>query len=421
MESIWYNVKINILLALTNETWQLEVMSNINEQNQLKIKRRCVDSVDLMSAIHLGLANKIVVSADFPNLNIETIVNAKKLGCDIYGIYLQDDLDSAEKLKNIGVSTNFAINASDNNKSLKALVSQLSNITEIDKFSSGLEELTQIPGLINVWGINGSPGRTTTAINLAFSLANKNSPTLLIDLDVVAPSIAASLGIVSEVPGISSVIHDALKGKLNIQSFEKNVIEVNSGLHVLTGITNPKRWPELRTEGLLQVLKQASQIYPNIVCDLSAVLPETLDPNLNNLDIFRRFDHIPKVLELSSQLIFVSNANPLGLIRSSESLEALSEFYKREPLIVLNKVNSFNLGAKYESTVEAILGRWTNPEQIQRIPDRPELFAGSWLKAESVLNLGDGEIVGIFNKISNMVRNEVSKPPKSKRFLRRVS
>jgi hypothetical protein len=117
----------------------------------------------------------------------------------------------------------------------------------------------------------------------------------------------------------------------------------------------------------------------------------------------------------------VLSANPLALIRSSESLEALSEIYKREPLIVLNKVNSFNLGTKYESTVEAILGRWTNPDQIQRIPDRPELFAGSWLKAQSVLNLGDGEIVGIFNKISNLVRNEVSKPPKSKRFLRRVS
>jgi MinD-like ATPase involved in chromosome partitioning or flagellar assembly len=396
-------------------------MSNINEQNQLKIKRRCVDSIDLMSAIHLGLANKIVVSADFPNLNIETIAKAKKLGCEIYGIYLQDDLESAEKLNNMGVFTNFAINASNNNKSLKALISQLSNITEVDKFSSGLEELTQIPGLISVWGINGSPGRTTTAINLAFSLANKNSPTLLIDLDAVAPSVAASLGIVSEVPGISSVIHDALKGRLNIQSFEKNVIEVNSGLHVLTGIINPKRWPELRTEGLIQVLKHASQIYPNIVCDLSAVLPETLDPNMNNLDIFRRFDHITKVLELSSQLIFVLSANPLALIRSSESLEALSEIYKREPLIVLNKVNSFNLGVKYESTVEAILGRWTNPERIQRIPDRPELFAGSWLRAESVLNLGDDEIVAIFNKISNLVRNEVSTPPKSKRFLRRVS
>ena len=414
-------MKINILLALTNQTWQLEVMSNINEQNQLKIKRRCVDSIDLMSAVHLGLANKIVVSADFPNLNIETIVKAKKLGCEIYGIYLQDDLDSLEKLKNIGVISNYSINSFESNKSLKILVSQLSNITEIDKFSSGLEELTQIPGLISVWGINGSPGRTVTAINVAFSLANKNSPTLLIDLDAVAPSVAASLGIVSEVPGISSVIHDALKGRLNIQSFEKNVIEVNSGLNVLTGITNPKRWPELRTEGLIQVLKHASQIYPNIVCDLSAVLPETLDANLNNLDIFRRFDHIPKVLELSSKVIFVVSANPLALIRSSESLEALSEIYKQEPLVILNKVNEFNLGTKYESTVEAILGRWTNPEQIQRIPDRPELFAESWLKAESVLNLGDNDIVEEFNKISNLVRNEVSKPPKSKRFLRRVS
>ena len=396
-------------------------MSNINEQNQLKIKRRCVDSIDLMSAVHLGLANKIVVSADFPNLSIETMVNAKKLGCEIYGIYLQDDVESLEKLKNFGVLNNFAINSFENNKSLKNLFLQLSNITEIDKFSSGLDELTEIPGLISVWGINGSPGRTSTAINLSFSLANKNSPTLLIDLDAVAPSVAASLGIVSEVPGISSVIHDALKGRLNIQSFEKNVIEIESGLHVLTGITNPKRWPELRTEGLIQVLKQASQIYPNIVCDLSAVLPETLDPNLNNLDIFRRFDHIPKVLELSTQVIFVLSANPLALIRSSESLEALNEIYKSEPLIVLNKVNDFSLGAKYESTVEAILGRWSDPELVQRIPDRPKLFAESWLNAVSVLNLGDAEVVAVFNKISNLVRNEVSKPPRFKRFLRRVS
>jgi hypothetical protein len=186
-------VKINILLALTNQTWQLEVMSNINDQPQLKIKRRCVDSVDLMSAVHLGLANKIVISADFPNLNVETIVNAKKMGCEIYGIYLQDDSESLAILKNFGVLINFAINTSENNKSLKTLISQLSNITEIDKFSSELEELTQIPGLICVWGINGSPGRTSTAINLSFSLANKNSPTLAPAVEALPPNSAPNL------------------------------------------------------------------------------------------------------------------------------------------------------------------------------------------------------------------------------------
>ena len=150
-----------------------------------------------------------------------------------------------------------------------------------------------------MWGTNGSPGRTSVAINLAFNLARRNSATLLIDLDAVAPSIAASLGLVSEVPGISSVVHDAIKGRLNTESIEKNVIQVDRSLHVLTGISNAKRWPELRTEGLLQVLKFCSGIYQNIVCDLSSVLPETTDSSLNDIDIFKRFDHIPKVIELA--------------------------------------------------------------------------------------------------------------------------
>ena len=420
MESIWFNVKTNILLALADQTWQLEAMTTLNEQTQLKIKRRCVDSVDLMAAIHLGLANKIIISADFPNLNSETIANAKKLGCDIYGLFLQDDLDSIEKLNGFGILQNYVINQSEVGKSLKQLISHLLNISDIDKFSNEPEVFKEIPGLICVWGTSGSPGRTSVAINIAFSLTDKNSPTLLIDLDAIAPSINSSLGLVSEVPGISSVVHDALKGRLSTQSIEKNVIEVNPGLHVLTGITNPKRWPELRTEGLLQVLNMCSQIYSNIICDLSAVLPESSDASLNDVDIFKRFDHIPKVLEMSSINIFVLSATPLSLIRASESLEALREITKKEPLVLVNKVNDFNLGVKYEKTVEAILGRWTDIATIHRIPERPELFSESWLRAESIRELGDQEIIRIFDSISRIVRNEVPKPLKYKRFLRRV-
>jgi hypothetical protein len=161
--------------------------------------------------------------------------------------------------------------------------------------------------------------------------------------------------------------------------------------------------------------------HQNIICDLSAVLPESTDASLNDVDIFRRFDHIPKVLEKSSKIVFVLSANPLSLIRASESLEALNEITKEEPLVLLNRINDFSLGAKYEKTVEAILGRWANPDEIQRIPDRPELFAQSWLKAESIQGFGDKQIEAIYDSISNLVRNEVSKPPKYKRFLRRVS
>lgn len=396
-------------------------MTALNDNSQIKIRRRCVDSVDLMSAIHLGLANKVVISAGFENLNSTTISSAKKLGCDVYGIYLENDVDSLEKLVGVGVKSNFAIDETDVEKSLKGLINLLLNVSEIDKFSNELEDLSQVPGLVCVWGTNGSPGRSSVAINLSFSLASKNFPTLLVDLDAIVPSLAPALGLISEVPGVSSLVHDALKGRLSQESIEKNVIEVNPGLHVLTGISNPKRWPELRTEGLIQVLKLCSQMYANIICDLSAVLPESTDSSLNDVDIFRRFDHIPKVLEISSRNIFVLSATPLSLIRASEALEALQEINKSEPLIILNKVNEINLGQKYESTVEAILGRWVNAGSIYRIPDRPEIFAESWMRAESVQDLGDKQLNEIFDEISKEVKNEISRPPKYRRFLRKVS
>lgn len=396
-------------------------MTSLNDNSQIKIRRRCVDSVDLMSAIHLGLANKVVISAGFENLNSTTISSAKKLGCDVYGIYLENDVDSLEKLVGVGVKSNFAIDETDVEKSLKGLINLLLNVSEIDKFSNELEDLSQVPGLVCVWGTNGSPGRSSVAINLSFSLASKNFPTLLVDLDAIVPSLAPALGLISEVPGVSSLVHDALKGRLSQESIEKNVIEVNPGLHVLTGISNPKRWPELRTEGLIQVLKLCSQMYANIICDLSAVLPESTDSSLNDVDIFRRFDHIPKVLEISSRNIFVLSATPLSLIRASEALEALQEINKSEPLIILNKVNEINLGQKYESTVEAILGRWVNSGSIYRIPDRPEIFAESWMRAESVQDLGDKQLNEIFDEISKEVKNEISRPPKYRRFLRKVS
>ena len=396
-------------------------MTALNDNSQIKIRRRCVDSVDLMSAIHLGLANKVVISAGFENLNSTTISGAKKLGCDVYGIYLENDIDSLEKLVGVGVNSNFAIDETDVEKSLKGLINLLLNVSEIDKFNNELEDLSQVPGLVCVWGTNGSPGRSSVAINLSFSLASKNFPTLLVDLDAIVPSLAPALGLVSEVPGVSSLVHDALKGRLSQESIEKNVIEVNPGLHVLTGISNPKRWPELRTEGLIQVLKLCSQMYANIICDLSAVLPESTDSSLNDVDIFRRFDHIPKVLEISSRNIFVLSATPLSLIRASEALEALHEINKSEPLIILNKINEINLGQKYESTVEAILGRWVNSGSIYRIPDRPEIFAESWMRAESVQDLGDKQLNEIFDEISKEVKNEISRPPKYRRFLRKVS
>ncbi len=412
-------MKTKILLALAENPWELELMSTINENQELQIKRRCIDSVDLLAGIHLGLANKVIISADFKNLNFETIKNAIRLGCEVIGVYLQDDLNAANNLKSLGIENCLAVAPGQVSKSLKVISQKLLLDKELETFSQEISELDKIPGLISIYGTNGSPGRTSSAINLGFSLANKNSPTLLIDLDAVAPSISLALGIVSEIPGVSSLVHEALKGRLSTKSFSEVSFEVKPGLHVVTGITNPNRWPELRTSGLLKVLDFASKYYANIICDLSVILPETTDEALSELDIFKRFDHIPAIINESSHLIYLTSATPLSLLRASESLEMLNEISSITPKVILNKVNKYSLGAKYGSVVEAILGRWTEVEEIVRIPENNEAYAQSWMLGGPVLL--DKEIRKIFESLAQKLAREITVPPRFKQILKKVS
>lgn len=408
-------MKTEIILGLSDQAWQLELISNLNEQSNLVIKRRCVDAVDLISSIQTKKALTVIITADFSLLNLETIKHINQNDHKVIGVYLSDDLDQFEKLKNLGIKFTQSINFKD----VESSALQLLNLIESKEQKFNVE--TSIPGLISVWGNHGAPGRTTIAINTAFCLANADQPTLLVDLDAIAPSVSSSLSLVSEIPGISSIIHDAMYGKLTKQNFDKNVFEVTKNLHVITGISHARRWPELRTTGLLEVLKFASQYYANIICDLSSVLPEQIEKDNYDQGIFKRFDHIPKILELSNKIVYVMQANPLSLIRCNENLELLKDFSSIQPLIVLNKVNEVYLGKKYESVINDILLRWTSENKIIKIDEDIELFATYWLEAKEVINKDNKKITESFTKLAHYLNNENFLPKKGVRKLKTAS
>ena len=408
-------MKTEIILGLNDNAWQLELISNLNEQSNVIIKRRCVDAIDLISSIQTSNSITVVISADFSLLNLETIKHINQNNVKVIGVYLTDELDQYEKLKNLGLKFTQGISFRD----VESSAMQLMNLIETKEETKSLE-LT-IPGLISIWGNHGAPGRTTVAINIAYCLAKANQPTLIVDLDAVAPSISSSLSIVSEIPGISSTIHDAMYGKLSKSNFDKNIFEVSKNLHVLTGISNSKRWMELRTAGLIEVLKFASQFYANIVCDLSSVLPDQLEKDNYDQGIFKRFEHIPKIIELSSKIIYVMQANPLSLIRCNDNLEILREINPLEPFIVLNRVNQVYLGKRYESVINDILLRWTTYEKIIKIEEDIELFAKSWLKAQEVINKENKRVTDAFNLLASYLLNENFVPKKGIRKLKTAS
>ena len=61
----------------------------------------------------------------------------------------------------------------------------------------------------------GAPGRSTVALNLAAELA-VHAPTLLVDCDTYGSSVAQSLGLLDEAPGMAAACRAADQGALDL-------------------------------------------------------------------------------------------------------------------------------------------------------------------------------------------------------------
>ena len=105
-------------------------------------------------------------------------------------------------------------------------------------------------------------GKSTTAINLAYSLAEADKKVLLIDGDLRLPAIAEELQI-NKVPGLSNILAGVT---------DANVIELDKGLSVLPSGDVPPNPTELLGSARMKELTEAfSETYDFILIDLPPV------------------------------------------------------------------------------------------------------------------------------------------------------
>ncbi|MEY4348847.1 MAG: hypothetical protein RL719_144, partial [Actinomycetota bacterium] len=96
-----------------------------------------------------------------------------------------------------------------------------------------------------VWGPNGSPGKSTLALNLADALARQGQRVLLLDTDLVSPSLAVQLGVEDQASGISAACKLAREANLDAAQLQRIVVKVSAGstsFALLPGITGASRW-----------------------------------------------------------------------------------------------------------------------------------------------------------------------------------
>ena len=241
--------------------------------------------------------------------------------------------------------------------------------------------------VIAVWGPTGSPGRTTLATALAAELAGRDCDVLLLDADTYGGSVAQTLGLLDEAPGIAAACRAADQGTLDVPSLARLAPTVTPRLRVLTGLPKSERWPEIRAAALERVIELSRELATVIVVDCGFCLEDDEELSYDTAAP-RRNEATLTSLASSDVVVAVSGADPIALQRLVRGLQELGSVPSPPPVVVVNRVRSAAVGSKPEMRIAESLFRFAGLESMRFLPDDPATVDAAVLAGRSVVEVG---------------------------------
>lgn len=334
--------------------------------------RRCADLADLLAVAEAARVMVVVVSASFPELDRSTLARVRDCGVAVVGV--TSPWDERDVLHEWGVaSVSLEAGAHPLLELVRAAAGDASEplVPMLDELP--VEEVAPPASpddgiVVAVWGPPGAPGRTTIAVNLAAELASAGVSTLLVDADTYAASIAQHLALLDEAPGIAAATRLADSGRLDVRSLAAVAPEAAPGLRVLTGLPRADRWPEIRDEGLAQVLQTARSLAAVTIVDVASPLEEDEDLSYDTRAP-RRNAATLAALRDADEVIAVGAGDPVGLQRLVRGLADLAQAGKSQPAVVITKVRRAAVGADPEPAIADALDRFAAVSAVALVPD----------------------------------------------------
>lgn len=133
--------------------------------------------------------------------------------------------------------------------------------------------------VFTVFGPPGSTGKSSLALNLTYEFAEIGKRVLLIDLDTHSPSLAHQLGVHEPPAALAGCARLIRQGRFDLEQLNRLSVEVKhrkATFRVLTGLTSPRRWPEVSEETVSQLLNVARLEFDLVLIDVASAL----EPNL---------------------------------------------------------------------------------------------------------------------------------------------
>lgn len=205
--------------------------------------------------------------------------------------------------------------------------------------------------ILTVWGPQGSPGRSTLALNLAGAFADQGWRVCLLDADTYGASVGALLGLSDDYSSLAQLCHYADRRTLTQETLGELVTSIRHravSLDVVTGLNRTDRWPEVRGKALAEVLRVLRQNYDLVVIDTSFCLEQDENIAFDGLAPLRNDATLTSIYE-ADRIVAVGAADVVGVPRAIKGLEALNSLLASTMLdipvnVLFNRVRSEAIG-----------------------------------------------------------------------------
>ena len=221
--------------------------------------------------------------------------------------------------------------------------------------------------VVVVWGPTGAPGRTTVAVNVAAELALTGLATLLVDLDTYGPAVGAHLGLADETAGVSRAARRADRERITAADLVEAAVRVRvacAEMDVLTGLSRPDRWPEVRGSAVERILAAAREHWDRVVVDVGFSLEE--DEELSfDVPAPQRNAATLAALGAADRVLAVGTADAVGLPRLIRGVEALGRAVTAEGVgVVVNRTRAGASGVSPRAQVSSVWARYGPPVPV---------------------------------------------------------
>jgi Flp pilus assembly CpaE family ATPase len=180
-----------------------------------------------------------------------------------------------------------------------------------------------------------------------------------VDADVYGGVVAQLLGLLDESPGLAGAARLAGAGTLDGPALIRLSWAVRPQLRVLTGLSRPDRWPELRPRAVGTVLEEARRLAELVVVDCSFSLEDDEELSFDTAAP-RRNGATLAVLDAADTVLCVSGADPVALQRSVRALDQLGDVLPDVgPLVVVNQLRRGPVPGDPRAEIAAAVERFT--------------------------------------------------------------